>query len=29
MKALPAFVSQARGGAGFVEIANRILSLRN
>jgi hypothetical protein len=29
MKALPAFVSEARGGAGFVEIANRILSVRN
>jgi hypothetical protein len=28
MKALPAFVSEARGGAGFVEIANRILSTR-
>jgi HAD superfamily hydrolase (TIGR01484 family) len=28
MKVLPAFVSEARGGAGFVEIANRILSLR-
>ncbi len=28
MKALPAFVSEARGGAGFVEIANRILSAR-
>ena len=28
MTALPAFVSEARGGAGFVEIANRILSAR-
>ena len=28
MSALPAFVSGARGGAGFVEIANRILSAR-
>ncbi len=28
MSALPAFVSAARGGAGFVEIANRILSAR-
>jgi HAD superfamily hydrolase (TIGR01484 family) len=28
MSALPAFVSEARGGAGFVEIANRILSTR-
>lgn len=28
MKTLPAFVSTARGGAGFVEIANRILSAR-
>jgi len=28
MSALPAFVSEARGGAGFVEIANRILSAR-
>jgi HAD superfamily hydrolase (TIGR01484 family) len=28
MKALPAFVAQARGGGGFVEIANRILSAR-
>lgn len=28
MQALPAFVSEARGGAGFVEIANRILSAR-
>jgi HAD superfamily hydrolase (TIGR01484 family) len=28
MKGLPAFVSEARGGAGFVEIANRILSER-
>lgn len=28
MNALPAFVSEARGGAGFVEIASRILSAR-
>jgi HAD superfamily hydrolase (TIGR01484 family) len=28
MSALPAFVSEERGGAGFVEIANRILSAR-
>jgi hypothetical protein len=28
MSALPAFVSEARGGTGFVEIANRILSAR-
>ena len=28
MGALPAFVSETRGGAGFVEIANRILSAR-
>jgi hypothetical protein len=28
MSTLPAFVSEARGGAGFVEIANRILSVR-
>jgi len=28
MCALPAFVSESRGGAGFVEIANRILSAR-
>jgi hypothetical protein len=28
MKALPAFVSEARGGAGFVEIAERILAAR-
>jgi len=28
MAALPAFVSEARGGEGFVEIANRILSAR-
>lgn len=28
MQALPAFVSEARGGEGFVEIANRILSAR-
>ncbi|HEV8391002.1 MAG TPA: HAD-IIB family hydrolase [Dongiaceae bacterium] len=28
MKALPSFVSTERGGAGFVEIANRILSAR-
>jgi HAD superfamily hydrolase (TIGR01484 family) len=28
MEALPAFVSEARGGEGFVEIANRILSAR-
>jgi HAD superfamily hydrolase (TIGR01484 family) len=29
MQALPTFVSGARGGAGFVEIANRILSARD
>ena len=29
MQALPAFVSGARGGDGFVEIANRILSARD
>jgi hydroxymethylpyrimidine pyrophosphatase-like HAD family hydrolase len=28
METLPAFVSEARGGEGFVEIANRILSAR-
>ncbi|WP_284735848.1 HAD-IIB family hydrolase [Dongia deserti] len=28
MQSLPAFVAPARGGAGFVEIANRILSVR-
>jgi HAD superfamily hydrolase (TIGR01484 family) len=28
MSALPTFVSEARGGAGFVEIASRILSAR-
>jgi hypothetical protein len=28
MSALPAFVSKQRGGEGFVEIANKILSAR-